>query len=171
MKEQRKIIAIMFTDVFGYTALMGSDEQKALRILRKNRDIQKSLIRQFKGTWLKEMGDGTLSIFSSALEAVSCAIEIQRLLVNEEEFEIRIGIHFGEVVFRGRDIFGDSVNIASRIEHLATPGGICISDKAYYEIKDYSDIKTQSIGSHSLKGVEIQHAVLPLRTVMKLKTC
>ena len=146
----------MFTDVVSYTALMEKDEQKALRILGKNRDIQKALIRQFSGTWLKERGDGTLSIFSSALEASSCAMEIQRLLVNEEEFKIRIGIHFGEVVIRGRDIFGDSVNIASRIEQLASPGGICISEMVYDEIKDYPDIKTQSIGRHSLKGVEAE---------------
>jgi len=96
MKEQRKLAAIMFTDVAGYLALMGKDEEKALCVLQKNRDVLKPFIESHQGEWLNEMGDGTLSIIPSAEEAINCALEIQRSLKDESEFKLRIGIHIGE---------------------------------------------------------------------------
>ena len=143
----------MFTDIAGYTALMGKDEEKALRILQKNRDTLKPIIARFNGEWLKEMGDGTLSSFVSAVEAVNCALEIQRSLKDEEEFKLRIGIHIGDVVFSESDIFGDGVNVASRIEPLAESGGICISERVYDDIRNKPEIETAFIGEKKLKNV------------------
>ena len=128
MNEHRKLAAIMFTDIVDYTALMSKDEDNALRILRKNRDIVKLLVGQFNGELLKEMGDGNLCSFGSVVDAVNCALEIQNTLIDETEFKLRIGIHIGDVVVEeSGDVFGDGVNVASRIENLAEPGGICIS--------------------------------------------
>ena len=153
MKEQRKLIAIMFTDIVGYTSLMSKDEQKTLQILQKNRVIQKPLIEKFNGEFLKEMGDGTLSCFQSALEAVNCAIEIQRTLKNDPEFKLRIGIHVGDIIFSESDIFGDGVNVASRIEKMDEPGGICISGQVYDTITSISDIDAVFLGEKTLKNV------------------
>ena len=152
-KQQRRLAAIMFTDIVGYTALMGKDEQKALKLLHKNRDLLKPLIKKHNGEWLKEIGDGTLSSFASAVEAVNCAIDIQRTLRDDPDLTLRIGIHVGDVVFEGGDVFGDGVNVASRIEPLAEPGGICVSDRVYDDIRNQPSIFCTSHGSQSLKGV------------------
>jgi len=154
MNEQRKLAAIMFTDIAGYTALMGKDEQKAMQIIHKNRNVLMPLIKQFNGEWLKEMGDGTLSSFYSAVDAVNCAMEIQRSLKDDPDLNIRIAIHVGEVVLKEKDIYGDAVNVASRIEPLTPPGGICISERVYSNIKNQPGIKTHSIGKHNLKNVD-----------------
>jgi len=109
---------------------MAKNEQKALESLQKVRDILKPLIAAYNGKWRKEIGDGTLSSFSSALDAVNCAIDFQRA-IRQEEFKVRIGIHVGEITLTDEDIFGDGVNIASRIEPLAPPGGIYMTDRVY----------------------------------------
>ncbi len=150
----RKLAAIMFTDIVGYTALMGEDEASALQLLQKNRDLQKSLIQEHKGEWLKEMGDGSLSSFSSAVEAVICALEIQRSLKDDPDLTLRIGIHIGDVVFEKGDVFGDGVNVASRIEPMAEPGGICISDRVYDDIQNKPDIDAVYLGEKELKHVK-----------------
>ncbi len=95
----RKLAAIMFTDIVGYTALMGKDEEQALQLLKKNRTLLKPIIEQFRGEWLKEMGDGTLSSFGSAVDAVNCALAIQQVLKDDPDLKLRIGIHIGDVVF------------------------------------------------------------------------
>lgn len=153
MKEHRKLTAIMFTDIAGYTELMSKDEQKALQILQKNREVQKPLIKKHEGEWLKEMGDGTLSSFTSAVKAVNCALEIQHSLKDEGDFKLRIGIHIGDVVISKSDIFGSGVNIASRIEPLAESGGICISERVYDDILNKPGIETAFIGEKKLKNV------------------
>jgi adenylate cyclase len=153
MNEQRKLAAIMFTDIVGYTTTMSEDEQKALLILQSNRDVLKPVIVSHNGEWLKEMGDGTLSSFTSAVEAVNCALEIQRLLKDETDFQLRIGIHIGDVVISKSDIFGSGVNVASRIETLAEPGGICISERVYDDISNKPGIETAYIGEKKLKNV------------------
>ncbi len=150
----RKLAAIMFTDVVGYTALMGTDEQKALHLLQKNREFLKPLIKQFNGEWLKEMGDGTLSCFASAVDAVNCAQEIQKRLQDDPELNQRIGIHIGDVVFEDGDVFGDGVNVASRIEPLATSGGICVSKRVYEDIRNRPEVSGVSIGKRKLKNVQ-----------------
>jgi len=114
----RKHAAIVFTDIVGYTAQMGSDEDCAFEVLRKNREIHTILIEQFKGTLIKEMGDGMLLSFDLASNAVRCAIVIQKAC-KSHDISLKIGIHEGEMVFEGNDVLGDGVNIASRIQEVS----------------------------------------------------
>ncbi|MCH8838807.1 MAG: adenylate/guanylate cyclase domain-containing protein [Candidatus Marinimicrobia bacterium] len=151
--QHRKLAAIMFTDIVGYTALMSRDERLALQVLDRHRAILKPLIQGANGEWLKEIGDGTLSAFASAVEAVQCALEIQRSLADDRDLTLRIGIHIGDVVFKDGDVFGDGVNVASRIEPLAEPGGICVTERVYDDIRNQSDLKAQLLGPKTLKGV------------------
>lgn len=150
---QRRLAAIMFSDIVGYTALMGSDEDKAFQVLRQNRSIQQSLIDEYHGEWLKEMGDGILSQFSSATDSVLCAIEIQRQAMKELDAKIRIGIHLGDITFENNDVFGDGVNIASRLQSIADPGGIYISESVHNAIRSRKDIESKFLGEVTLKNV------------------
>ncbi len=150
----RKLAAIMFTDIAGYTTLMGEDESKALQLLQRNRGLLKPIIEQFRGEWLKEIGDGTLSCFSSAVDAVNCALAIQQVLKDDPDLRLRIGIHIGDVVFERGDVFGEGVNVASRIEPLAEPGGICVSERVYDDIRNKPGIETTLLGEQQLKGVD-----------------
>jgi class 3 adenylate cyclase/TolB-like protein len=149
-----QLAAIMFTDIVGYTAAMGKDEQRAMELLKVNRKIQKPLIEVHNGTWLKEMGDGILASFSSVSDAVYCAGAIQKVCENEHDIELRIGIHLGEVVFEGDDVFGDGVNIASRIEALASVGSIWISEPVERNIQNKKGIQTRFIREETLKNVK-----------------
>lgn len=153
MSEDRQLSAIMFTDVVGYTSLMGEDEQKGLAILEQKQRLLKPLVEKFNGEKLKDLGDGTLSSFRSAVDAVHCAIQIQQKNLQNTNFSIRIGIHIGDVVFRAGDIFGDGVNVASRIESLAEPGGICISGSVYENIRNQPGITSFYLGERELKNV------------------
>ena len=139
MSQSRQINDIMFTDIVGYTALMGEDEQKAFDLLRKNRQLQKPLIEKFRGTWIKEIGDGILVSFHTVTDAVLCASEIQNACNNIDDLKLRIGIHLGEVVFEDNDVFGDGVNIASRLQVSAPIGGIWISEPVYNNVANKKD--------------------------------
>ena len=119
MHQSRKLAAIMFTDIVGYTALMGEDEQKAFEVLNKNRQLQKPLIEQHSGKWIKELGDGVMACFNTVSDAVLAAIKIQEACRRSNDFSLRIGIHQGEVISEGEDLFGDTVNIASRLQAKA----------------------------------------------------
>src|SRR5678816_631591 len=119
MSQSRQLAAIMFTDIVGYTALMGRDEQRAFEYLNKNRQIQKPIIGQYGGQWIKELGDGVLASFTTVSDAVTAAIRIQQACNAAKDFQLRIGIHLGEVVFEDGDVFGDGVNVASRIQAKA----------------------------------------------------
>ena len=132
--EERQLAAIMFTDMVGYSALSQKDEALALELLEEHRQIVREILARFHGTEIKTIGDAFLLEFRSALEAVQCAIEIQRTFAkrnhdvpHERQIELRIGIHLGDVVRRDGDVYGDGVNIASRIEPLAIRR-ICISE-------------------------------------------
>jgi len=151
--EDRRLAAIMFTDIVGYTALMGRDEDKAFKILRKNRDIQRPIIKKYRGEWLKEMGDGILASFHTSSDAVRCAGEIQAA-TQKAGIGLRIGIHEGEVVFEGGDVLGDGVNVASRLEELAEEGCINISGAVYKDIKNKAGITAEFIEEKTLKNVE-----------------
>jgi len=153
MPEDRRLAAIMFTDIVGYTALMGSDEDKAFKVLRKNREVQRPLIKKYRGEWLKEMGDGILASFHTASDAVRCAGAIQQV-AKKEGISLRIGIHEGEVVFEGGDVLGDGVNVASRLEELAESGTINISGAVYKDIKNKPGISAEFIEEKILKNVE-----------------
>ncbi len=150
--EKRQLAAIMFTDIVGYTRMMGADEDKAFKILDDNRKLHKDLLIQYDGQKLKELGDGMLCSFDSASKAVKCAIELIRKSSEHKELKLRIGIHLGEVVFSGHDVFGDGVNIASRIEAIAIPDSVLISGNVNDEIKNKPDIKVKFIGVYNLKN-------------------
>ena len=151
---QRKLAAIMFTDVSGYTALMGKDEAKAMEILRQNRAIQRPLIEENNGKLLKEMGDGILAQFDSAYDSVLCALKIQRRAMMGFEAKIRIGIHLGDVTIDKGDVFGDGVNIASRLENIADPGGVYVTESIQKALRGRGEFKTMFLGEVQLKNVD-----------------
>ncbi len=152
--KSRQLAAIMFTDIVGYTALMGHDELKAFEYLRKNRELQKPVIEQFNGRWIKELGDGVMASFKTVSDAVNAAIKIQQICRQNQDYQLRIGIHQGEVVFENDDVFGDAVNIAARIQAVANPGGIFVSESVYHIISNKKDIFTKFIREQSLKNVK-----------------
>ena len=153
MSQSRQLAAIMFTDIVGYTALMGKDEQKAFELLNKNRQIQKPIIEQYNGRWIKELGDGVMASFNTVSDAVNAAIKIQGVCNAAKDFQLRIGIHLGEVVFENDDVFGDGVNIASRIQAIAPPGGIFISESVHNNVSNKNDINTEFVKVEQLKNV------------------
>lgn len=154
MSQTRQLAAIMFTDIVGYTALMGNDEQKAFELLNKNRQIQKPIIEQFNCRWIKELGDGVMASFNTVSDAVNAAIKIQGACNAAKDFQLRIGIHLGEVVFEDGDVFGDGVNIAARIQALATPGGIWISKSVHHNVVNKNDIDSEFVKQEHLKNVK-----------------
>ncbi|MBD0294123.1 MAG: adenylate/guanylate cyclase domain-containing protein [Flavisolibacter sp.] len=154
MPSTRQLAAIMFTDIVGYTALMGEDEQRTFELLRKNRQLQKPLIEQYKGIWVKEIGDGVLASFPTVTDAVLCATAIQKACNENHDFKLRIGIHLGEVVFEDGDVFGDGVNIASRLQALAPVGGIWISETVHHNVFNKKEIRTRFVREEVLKNVK-----------------
>jgi TolB-like protein/tetratricopeptide (TPR) repeat protein len=154
MAQTRQLAAIMFTDIVGYTALMGEDEKKAFDLLRKNRELQKPLVNQYNGKWIKELGDGVLVSFQTVTDAVSCAMKIQQASSIIADLKLRIGIHLGEVVFENNDVFGDGVNIASRLQALAPVGGIYISESVFRNIDNQKDMETEFVKEEILKNVK-----------------
>lgn len=150
----RQLAAIMFTDIAGYTSLMGEDSQKALEQVRINMDIQAPLVEKHNGKWVKEMGDGSLSYFNSALDAVNCSIEIQESARTNLDVKLRIGIHLGDITIQNDDVYGDGVNVASRLESKADPGGIYISDATQKAIRGQSDFQAKYLGEIKLKNVD-----------------
>ena len=161
----RKLSAIMITDIVGYVTLMGEDESKALDLLEKNRTLIKSAIEQFRGEWLKEMGDGTLSCFASAVTECNCAVVVQQNLMVHHDLKVRDRIDVGNVVLESGDAFGDGVNVASRIEPLAEPGGICVSGRVYSYIMDRPDIESVFLGEKELKHVKRPIKIYALKRV------
>lgn len=152
--EQRKLAAIMFADMTGYTAMMQEDEAHAKLLRNRQRQTLEKFIPAYNGTIIQYFGDGTLSIFDSAADAVRCGIAIQIELQKEPKVKLRIGIHSGDVVYDKEGIYGDCVNLASRIESLSVPGAVLFSDKVYDEIKNQRDIKSASLGKFHLKNVK-----------------
>jgi TolB-like protein/class 3 adenylate cyclase/Tfp pilus assembly protein PilF len=152
--QERRLAAIMFTDIVGYTALMQQNEALGIQTRTKHRQIFNEVTEKKKKKILQYYGDGTLSIFSSAVDAVECGITMQMEFQKEPKVPVRIGIHVGDVVFSEEEIIGDGVNITSRIESIAFPGSVFISEKVFDEIKNHPKIKAISLGHFSLKNVE-----------------
>ena len=150
---ERQLAAIMFTDIEGYTKSMSVNEELAMSSLKKKRSIIQPLIDQNNGVFVKEMGDGTLSYFNSAIDAVTSAVRLQDLTYNEKHLSIRIGVHLGDILFDGEDVFGEGVNIASRLESLSPGGGVCVSKNVYDELENKENFNGVSLGLQSLKGV------------------
>jgi TolB-like protein len=154
MPISRQLAAIMFTDIVGYTAVMGEDEQEAFELLRKNRKVQQPIIEQYNGKWIKELGDGVLASFQTVTDAVLCAGAIQKASDDVPGLKLRIGIHLGDVVFENHDVFGDGVNIASRIQALAPVGGIWISESVHKSISNKKGINSRFVQEEILKNVK-----------------
>ncbi len=151
----------MFTDLVGYTAMAQRNESLALELLERHNTLLRSVVKQRRGREVKTVGDAFLLEFGSALEAVLCAIEIQSVLNEQnklvggaERILVRIGIHVGDVVHRGGDVFGDAVNIASRIVSFAEQGGICISGQVYAQVVNKLEYPLLKMSAQSLKNVE-----------------
>jgi adenylate cyclase len=160
--EQRKLAAIMFTDMVGYSALSQRDDKLAQELLEEHRKLLREIFPRFHGTEIKTIGDAFLVEFNSALEAAQCAIEIQRALVKrntdvsaERRIEVKIGIHIGDVVHRGGDVYGDGVNIASRIEPLAGAGGICVSMDVERQIRNTVGTRLEKLAPTELKNISV----------------
>ncbi|MFC2123809.1 adenylate/guanylate cyclase domain-containing protein [Bacteroidota bacterium] len=152
-EEDRRHIAVMFTDICSYTSLMGSDEDKAFDMLKRNHTIHATLINKHNGTLIKEVGDGTLASFPLASDAVRCAMDIQKE-AKSQNIPLKCGVHQGEMVMVGADVIGDAVNVASRLQESAEEGCISISGAVYRDVKNKTGITTKFIGDKTLKGVD-----------------
>ena len=172
MTQQRKLAAIMFTDLVGYVALSQRNEALALELLKEHQELLRPLFTQHHGTEIKTIGDAFLVEFGSAVEAARCAVDIQKALMAhtsvvtpERRIQLRIGLHVGDVVYEEGDMLGDGVNIASRIEPLAEPGGICISEDVAHQVRNKIDGSLEMLGERKLKGitepVTVYRLVLP----------
>src|ERR1043166_4222650 len=162
MSETRKIAAILVSDVVGYSRLAGADEDRILARLRALRsDPIDPTIAVHKGRVVKRTGDGALVEFRSVVDAVRCAIEVQNGMVErnaglppERRIEFRIGVHLGDVVEEpDGDLMGDGVNIAARLEGVAEPGAICLSEDAYRQVKARLDLTVMDLGATTLKNI------------------
>ena len=178
--EERKLAAIMFTDMVGYSALAQRDDKVALELLEEHRRLLREIFPRFHGTEVKTIGDAFLVEFGSALEAAQCAIEIQRALARrnadvaaDRRIAVKIGIHIGDVVHRDGDVYGDGVNIASRIEQLAGAGGICVSMDVERQIRNALEARFEKFGSADLKNIklpmELFRIVLPWESDRKIE--
>ena len=161
--QKRQLAAIMFTDIVGYTALMGKDSSKALNLIQVSKEIQKPLVEKHNGKWLKEMGDGALAQFNTALDAVNCSIEIQKSAHAKLDAKLRIGIHLGDVTVEKDEVFGDGVNVAARIEAVTDPGGIYISDSVHNAVRGQSEVQSEYLGEMELKNVDYLVKIFALK--------
>lgn len=159
--ERRKLAAVMVTDMVGYSALAQKNEQLALQVLEEHRNILRPQCSAFSGVEVKTMGDGTLIEFESVVQAVNCALAIHDKVEEhnanvpeERRFQIRIGIHIGDIIYKENDIYGDGVNIASRIQPMAEPGGICISQDVYNQIRTKGEYHIEPMGEVPLKNIQ-----------------
>ena len=150
----RQLVAIVFADMVGYTAVMQENEQLARLKRSRFKEITRFVPRKVSGKSFAALRDGTLSIFGSAIDAVHCTVEVQRQLQQHPKVDVRIGIHTGDVMMDEGAIYGDGVNLASRLESLATPGSILVSEKVFDEIKNQEDIRVNELGFFEFKNVK-----------------
>ena len=163
---QRRLAAILKADAVGYSRRMAEDETAAVEALRSHRRTISGFVRDHRGRVVDEVGDNVLAEFSSAVDVVVCAIDIQvelaRLeadLAEEERLRFRIGVHLGDLIVEGERIFGDGINVASRLEALADPGGICASLAVVDQVRGKVDARFEDIGDQHLKNIPV-----PVRT-------
>ena len=160
-KITRKLKAILSADVKGYSLLMADDEVHTIQTLKAYRSLMSDLIQQHSGRVVDNPGDNLLAEFSSAVDAVECAVQVQKKLkkenaryVEDNRLEFRIGINIGDVVHDEDRIYGEGVNIAARIESLADAGGVCISRNTYDHIKNKLELDTEYLGEYSVKNIK-----------------
>src|SRR6202008_3016557 len=160
-RVERRLAAILAADVAGYSRLMGADEEGPLGALRAvRRELGDPKIAEHRGRIVKTTGDGLLVEFASVVDAVRCAVELQREMIArnaaapaERRIEFRMGINVGDIIIEDGDIFGDGVNIAARLEALAKPGGICLSAAAHEQVADPLDIAFDDLGEQQVKNI------------------
>ncbi len=169
--ERRRVLkAIMFTDVKGYSAMMARDEEATVRLLEEHRRIVRELLPRFHGKEHETIGDAFLVLFDSAVDAVDCAVAVQRALAErnasaDDEIWIRIGIHLGDILVEdGGDIYGDGVNVAARVEPLAVPGGVCITDPVFQQVRGKVEWEILPLGTRPLKNIPNPPALHAVRT-------
>ncbi|MDP7027896.1 MAG: adenylate/guanylate cyclase domain-containing protein [Candidatus Marinimicrobia bacterium] len=160
MPIERKLKAIMFTDIVNFSLIMGEDEDNTMLLLDKHNEISNKVFSKYKGKLIKQLGDGNFVEFNSSLDAVKTAKELQQQfkeynknVVEENQIHIRIGIHVGDVIEKNGDLFGDGVNVTSRITAFAEKGGVCITQEAYRTIQGQKDVYAISIGDYDLKNI------------------
>jgi class 3 adenylate cyclase len=166
-EEARRLAAIMFTDIVGYTAMTQANESLALNLLKKHRELLRPLIVKYGGNEVKTIGDAFLVEFASALAATECAADMGNAVRRygedkAERLQLRIGIHVGDVIHEGGDVYGDAVNIASRIEPLARNGGVCISQQVYDQVRNKTALRFSKLGAQELKNISIPIEVYKL---------
>ncbi len=159
--QSRKLAAILFADIVGYTAIMQRNEHEGLRMVKRFREVLEKKVSELQGEILQYYGDGSLIIFSSGISALQCAKEIQKVLNDKNNSSsgivsvpLRIGIHIGDIVFKDDSIYGDGVNLASRIESLGIPGSVLFSHRLVDDIKSHPNFQTTSLGSFHFKNVD-----------------
>src|SRR5215469_16751091 len=160
-RAQRRLAAILAADVAGYSRLMGADEEGTLAQLKAHRrDLIDPKIAEHRGRIVKTTGDGLLAEFASVVDALRCAVEVQRGMAEcnssvppEQRIEFRLGINVGDIVIEGGDIYGDGVNVAARLETLAEPGGICVSSRVQEDARGKLDVAFDELGERRLKNI------------------
>jgi TolB-like protein/tetratricopeptide (TPR) repeat protein len=145
----------MFTDIVGYTALMAESEASGHRVRERQAEVLRPVVERYAGEWIQHIGDETLASFSSAVDAVNCALAIQASLRDEPELRVRVGIHVGDVVYRDGSVHGDGVNIAARVRPLAEPGGICVSEEVRNAIRNQENVEATPLGEHDLSLISV----------------
>jgi class 3 adenylate cyclase/pSer/pThr/pTyr-binding forkhead associated (FHA) protein len=159
-RDRRQLAAVMLTDMVGYSRLAQRDEKLALDLAHEQDLIVRAIVTHFDGRAVKSLGDGVLAEFPSALDAVRCALRVQEAVeernsaADGEHIWLRIGVHLGDVVHRGDDVFGDAVNIVARIEPQADYGGVCVSRQVYDQVHNKLGVRFESIGAPKLKNIE-----------------
>ena len=171
MLENRQLVAIMFCDIVGYTAMMEKDEVATRKIVERFREVHQNCIPEHGGEVFNYYGDGSLSFFQTASEAVRCALEMQLEFQNEPKVPLRVGIHVGEILIENKEVFGMGVNVASRLESLGKAGAILFSKNVYEKIQNQPELKAVSLGSYHFKNVShpievfgLLHFNLPIPT-------
>ena len=161
MTAKRRLAAILGADVAGYSRLMGADEEGTHERLKAHlRELVDTKIAEHHGRTVKNTGDGLLAEFASVVDAVRCAVEVQRGMIDREpevreerRIRFRIGVNLGDVIVEEHDIFGDGVNVAARLEALAEPGGICVSRVVYDQVRDKLDLAFEDMGQQQVKNI------------------
>jgi adenylate cyclase len=160
-RVQRRLAAILAADVAGYSRLMGADEEGTLAALKElRRELADPKIKEHRGRIVKTTGDGLLVEFASVVDAVRCAVEVQQEMAErnvgvpeEQRIQFRIGINLGDIIKDGRDIYGDGVNVAARLEALAEPGGICVNRVVRDQVRDKLDFAFEDAGEQRVKNI------------------
>src|SRR6516164_8969709 len=161
MTAHRRLVAILAADVAGYSRLMGADEEGTLAALKAiRRELSDPKVKEHRGRIVKTTGDGLLIEFASVVDAVRCAVEVQRAMAErnadvppDRRIELRMGINLGDIIKDGRDIFGDGVNVAARLEGLAEPGGICVARVVRDQVRDKLDFSFEDMGEQQVKNI------------------